>query len=195
MAILSTADLGAAIADDFTKAAALANVHIPRSDIEVAFLPSPHRPPSSLPTGKLAVYVFMFGTTCLKVGKAGPNSVARYCTQHYGFNAPSTVAKSLLKRQGELGVSGITEQSAKDWICRYTARLDFLVPARYGVFALSLLEAFVQCRLSPMFEGFASQRLPSIPTPHTEARDIAASVGALGVRAVGRERNVSKSNK
>jgi hypothetical protein len=165
MANMSTTELGAEIADDFVKAAALAGVEVVRSDIQVAYLPAPHRPPSSLPADKFAVYVFMYGDRCLKVGKAGPNSVARYCSQHYGFNAPSTLAKSLLKRQSDIGVSGLTEHSARDWICKHTARLDFLMPSRYGIFALSLLEAFVQCRLQPEFEGFASQRLPSNNTP------------------------------
>jgi len=161
MANMSATELGAAIADDFVKAAVLAGVEIPRADIQVACLPAPHRPPSSFPVSKLAVYVFMYADRCLKVGKAGPNSAARYCSQHYGFNAPSTLAKSLLKRQTDIGVNGLTEQSAKDWICKNTTRLDFLMPSRHGVFALSLLEAFVQCRLQPEFEGFSSQRLPS----------------------------------
>jgi len=156
---MSANDLGIAIADDFVKAAALAGLDISSSAIEIAFLHAPHRPPSSLPSGKLAVYAFMFGDRCLKVGKAGPKSAARYCSQHYGFNAPSTLTKSLLKRQADIGVNGINEQTAKDWICCNTARLDFLLPWRYGVFALSLLEAFVQCRLKPEFESFISQRL------------------------------------
>jgi hypothetical protein len=163
MANMSATELGAAIVDDFVKAAVLAGVEIPRSDIQVACLPAPHRPPSSLPVSKLAVYVFMYADRCLKVGKAGPNSAARYCSQHYGFNAPSTLAKSLLKRQTDIRVNGLTKQSAKDWICKNTTRLDFLMPSRHGVFALSLLEAFVQCRLQPEFEGFSSQRLPSNP--------------------------------
>lgn len=165
MANVSTTERGAVIADDFVKAAALAGVEIPRPDIQVACLPAPHRPPSSLPVGKLAVYVFMYADRCLKVGKAGPNSAARYCSQHYGLNAPSTLAKSLLKRQADIGVNGLTEQGVKDWICKNTTRLDFLMPSRHGVFALSLLEAFVQCRLQPVFEGFSSQRFPSNDTP------------------------------
>lgn len=180
---------GAAIADDFVKAARLAGVEIPRSDVQVACLPAPHRPPSSLPAGKLAVYAFMYGGRCLKVGKAGPNSAARYCGQHYGFNAPSTLARSLLKYQSDIGVSGLTEQSAKDWICKHTERFDFLIPSRHGVFALSLLEAFVQCRLQPEFEGFASQRLPSRNMLHPDARGVAVHTQASSsARADGNER-------
>ena len=38
-----------------------------------------------------------------------------------------------------------------------TTRIHFLLPSSYGPAVLALLEAFVQCRLRPEFEGFASQ--------------------------------------
>ena len=79
----TTEAFGARIADDFVKAAALAGISIVRSDIEVEVL-VPHRPPSSLPTGKSAVYVFIFGGRCLKVGKAGPKSAARFALSTTG---------------------------------------------------------------------------------------------------------------
>jgi hypothetical protein len=120
----------------------------------------PFRPSSSAviaSSERLAVYVFMFGERSLKVGKAGPNSVPRFCNHHYGINAPSTLAKSLLKLQSSMGGNNLDETNVKTWICQYTARVNFFIPSRYGVLALSLLEAFVQCRLKPEFEGFASQ--------------------------------------
>jgi hypothetical protein len=155
------AELSKKIADDFVEAATLAGIAIPRSEIEVDILDTPHRPPSSLPKGRFGVYVFMFGDRCLKVGKAGPKSSARFCGQHYGINAPSTLAKSLLKLQSSIGVTGLDVTSVKAWICENTARINFLIPAKHGIFALSLLEAFVQCRLRPEYEGFASQRSAS----------------------------------
>jgi hypothetical protein len=146
------------IRSDFVRVATLAGFSIPCSDIEVEYFPAPHVPPSSLPPERIAVYVFMFGDRCLKVGKAGRNSAARFCSQHYGNRAPSTLAKSLVKNQAAVGASDLDNSNVKAWICRNTTRVNFLIPARYGVFALSLLEAFVQCRLRPEFEGFASQR-------------------------------------
>lgn len=146
------------IARDFAAAAALAGIPIPASEVEIVELPAPHRRPASLPKSRLAVYVFVYGGRCLKVGKAGPRSAARYCTQHYGMSAPSTLAKSLLAGQTRLGVSGLNENNIGEWICQNTSRFNFLIPSHYGVFLLSLLEAFVQCRLSPEFEGFESQR-------------------------------------
>ncbi len=160
------------IAAAFVQAAALAGVSINLSEIEVQFSTAPHRPPPRLPAGKLAVYVFVFDDRCLKVGKAGPKSAARFCSQHYGANrAPSTLAKSLLNRQTTIGVSGLDDTNVEAWICQHTARVNFLIPVKHGVLTLSLLEAFIQCRLQPEFEGFASQRLKtnihatSLPNP------------------------------
>jgi|SRR5215207_2320651 len=146
------------IRSDFVRVATLAGFSIPLSDIEVQYFPAPHKQPSSLPPKRMAVYVFMFGDRCLKVGKAGPNCAARFCYQHYGSRAPSTLAKSLVKRQAEIEVSNLNALNVKEWILDNTTRVNFLIPSQYGAFALSLLEVFVQCRLQPEFEGFASQR-------------------------------------
>jgi hypothetical protein len=152
----------ARIASDFVQVAALADISIPPSDIEVEFIPNPHRPPPLLPSGELAVYVFMLGDRCLKVGKAGRKSAPRFCSQHYGpGRARSSLAKSLVKGQTAIGLTGLDETNVKAWICQHTSRVHFLIPSKYDVFALSLLEAFVQCRLQPEFEGFASQRVQS----------------------------------
>jgi hypothetical protein len=157
--------LYARISNDFVQVAAIAGVSIRLSDIEVQFIASPHRPPSSLPPGKLAVYVFMFADRCLKVGKAGSKSAARFCSHHYGASrAPSTLAKSLVKNQAIIGVNGLDDTNVKSWICEHTSQVNFLIPSEYGVFVLSLLEAFVQCCLQPEFEGFGSQRVPGVNT-------------------------------
>jgi len=37
--------------------------------------------------------------------------------------------------------------------------VNFILDASLGVHVLNLLEAFLQCRLRPEFEGFASQRI------------------------------------
>jgi hypothetical protein len=49
----------------------------------------PHIPPTRLPDGKMAIYMFLLGNEFLKIGN-------RFCGQHYGLTAPSTLAKSLL---------------------------------------------------------------------------------------------------
>ena len=149
------------IAQDFTQAAALAGVHVNLSDIHITEQSAPHVRPS-LGRGKFAVYVFLYREHCLKVGKAGPKSAARFTSQHYGMAAPSTLAKSLLGKQAKIGLTHLTEANVAEWILNNTSRINFLLPATYPVAVLSLFEAFVQCRLDPIFEGFDSQRTPAL---------------------------------
>ncbi|RLT32942.1 MAG: hypothetical protein DWI57_18030 [Chloroflexi bacterium] len=148
-----------ALIQDFLLVAKLAEARLDKSEIEVEILKAPHRPPSRLPAGKMAVYIFSYGDIVLKVGQAGPKSGARYTSQHYNAtSAPSTLAASLLKGGGEIGVSDLTVESAGDWIKKNTDRINFLLKTEHGVPVLTLLEVFLQCKLKPRFEGFASQR-------------------------------------
>jgi hypothetical protein len=54
-------------------------------------------------------------------------------------------------RRGE--VDALNEATVGAWIERNTARLHVFLPSPLGALPLSLLEAFVQCRLNPTFEG------------------------------------------
>ena len=144
--------------EDFTGVAKLAGSRITLAELLVCESPAPHQRPSTLPIGFSAVYVFIYGDRCLKVGKAGPRSIARYCSQHYGLNAPSTLAKSIIKNQFQLGVSCIDESNIGSWIINNTMRINILLPSSYGPALLSLLESFMQCRLNPEFEGIKQQR-------------------------------------
>ena len=144
---------------DFLKIAALAGVQLQNSDLSVERAKAPHSPPKRLPSGKMAVYVFSYGDATLKVGKAGPNSAARFTSQHYNASsAPSTLAASILKEGQSLGITGLSVESVGAWIKANTDRTNFVLDVKCGVPVLSLLEAFLQCKLRPKFEGFASQR-------------------------------------
>lgn len=147
------------LVDDFLAVAELAHMPITRGQLTVESLPAPHRPPSRLPAGRMAVYVFAYGDTTLKVGKAGSNSQARYISQHYNAgSAPSTLATSLIKRGAEIGIPDLSNESVSEWIKTHTDRINFVLESEAGIDSLSLLEAFLHCRLKPVFEGFASQR-------------------------------------
>lgn len=92
----------------FLKIAALAGVNLNADDLHVEQLPAPHKSPTKLPTGKMAVYIFVYGDIVLKVGKVGPKSNARYTSQHYTGSAPSTLAKSLINRGNEVGINDLS---------------------------------------------------------------------------------------
>jgi len=144
--------------DDFRKVATIAGVQIPEGALSVESLPAPHRPPSSLPRGKSAVYIFVWKEKCLKVGKAGPKSQTRYVSQHYiPSSSMSNLARSLLGAREELGLAGVSETTVGTWIKKNTDRYNLLLDSSLGVHVLTLLESFAQCRLRPKFEGFESQ--------------------------------------
>lgn len=144
---------------DFVRVAGLAGLDVKGKDIQIERLPAPHTPPATLPKGKMAVYVFHWNDQCLKVGKVGPKSQARYTSQHYSPNSSnSNLAKSILKDVSTLGIDGITDQTVGHWIKRNIDRVNFLIPESLGIPLLSLLEAFLQCRLKPRFEGFDTQK-------------------------------------
>ena len=147
------------LVQDFRRVAELALASVPVGAIALEALPALHRPPSSLPAGKMAVYVFVWKGQCLKVGKVGPKSQARYTSQHYApSSSASNLARSLLGANADLALSDLTESNVGHWIRTNVDRVNFLLDVQCGVPVLTLLESFLQCRLNPKFEGFESQR-------------------------------------
>lgn len=145
--------------EDLLRVVELAGINRESVKLTVESLPAPHKPPSKLAKGKMAVYVFSYQGQALKVGKAGPKSQARYASQHYNpGSAPSTLAASLLKESVLINVSGLTQGNVSEWIRANTDRLNVIIDESSGVRLLTLLESFLQCKLRPLFEGFASQR-------------------------------------
>ena len=144
---------------DFTDMAKLAEITLGTNDIIAKELKAPHSPPRDLPTGKMAVYVFFWKDQCLKVGRVGKKSQARYTSHHYNTSSSnSNLAKSVLKDKEKLGLNHLTKTSVGNWIKTETDRINFLMDIKAGVPTLSLLETFLQCRLKPRFEGFDSQK-------------------------------------
>ena len=149
--------------ESFLRVAQLARLELAEADVRSEVLAAPHRRPSRLPEGCQAVYAFVLGNTCLKVGKAGPKTAARFISQHYGLNAPSTLAKSILAHRARVApllpaqranqAMDLSEQNVGRWIETNTSRTHVFLPTSAGPFALSLLEAFMQCRFKPLFEG------------------------------------------
>ena len=147
------------LSKDFRHVAKLAGFSLAQRDLMIESLIAPHRPPSRLPSGKMAVYLFDHSGRVLKIGKAGPNSNARYTSQHYSPGAAqSTLAASLLKRGAEIGIQDVTASNVGDWIRTNTDRHNFLLDCSYPIRLLTLLESFLQCCLDPVFEGFYHQR-------------------------------------
>ena len=116
----------------------------------------PHVPPTRLPAEKMAVYMFLLGDELLKIGKANHRSNARFCSQHYGLNAPSTLAKSLLSDSGMSSLN-ITPSNIKDWIKTNCRRIDVIIDAELGMFTLGLIEGIMHYKYEPRYEGFVKK--------------------------------------
>ncbi len=145
--------------DDYIHVAKLSGMSISKKDIIHQQLLAPHKP-SNLPTGKQAVYIFSFplpSALVLKIGKVGPNSNARFQSQHYNpKSSQSNLANSLLKNPAvwkKQGIQSPNERNIQAWIKRYVDRDNFLIPSSKDKLLLSLFEIFLQCRLQPYFEG------------------------------------------
>src|ERR1700722_10926655 len=119
---------------DFRQIAALAHAEFLSDTITVELSESPHRPPSSLPSGKQAVYAYFWNGQALKVGKVGPKSTARYTSQHYNpRSAQSTLAGSRHNNPGKIGLQSLDIDEAGAWIKQHTGRVNLLIPANLGV--------------------------------------------------------------
>ena len=136
------------------------------NDVEVALLGVPHTP-VAMRKGWQGVYAFAFGTVWLKVGKAGPNSNARWVSPHYkATRSLSNLAWSLLRytrlssfNHPRLPTNLRTQlmvvppDALGDWIKKHTARVNFTIRAELGPVALDRLERIAQDVLKPVFEG------------------------------------------
>lgn len=117
----------------------------------------PHTP-HTLKHGTMGIYTFLYGDEFLKIGKAGPNSNARFFSQHYlPSSAQSNLSKSILEDDRMQGL-GITADNVGDWIKQNTQRIDILLDASLGIFTLELIEAALHYRYEPRYEGFKNQR-------------------------------------
>src|SRR3989442_5893681 len=150
----------------FVEAARRNSIVIEEADIVAECLRALHRRPSRLPLGKHGVYWFTLRNCCLKVGKVGPLSAARYTSQHYNpKSSNSNLAKSILKSRDRLkrtcpvelhpAIDALTEESVGIWIEQNCTRFNVLIDAKFDDFALTLLESVVQSRFRPIFEGRA----------------------------------------
>jgi hypothetical protein len=142
---------------EFLKALELTGTKVDASKIVVDDLGCPHTS-KGLPHGKMAIYTFQRGNRYLKIGKAGPNSDARFRSQHYNPNrAKSNLAKSLLD-DPDMAAFNLNEKNIEKWIKNNVRRIDILIEQDVGILVLNFLETFLHCKYRPKYEGFENQR-------------------------------------
>jgi len=121
--------------------------------------------PTTLSKDKKGVYVFLLGNHCFKVGKAGSKSQARWNSHHYNLDetTPSTLSKSIKKDLDRFKsffselkhdeIDKLNKNNIKEWIQNNISRIEFIISEKESDYALNFLEAFVQFKLRPEYEG------------------------------------------
>ncbi len=123
--------------------------------VEVEVLEAPHRP-GALPPGRQAVVAFYWPERAryLYVSYAGPNSNARYQSQHYTpRGSPSNLAKRILAHREQLGLGQLDELSVGPWMRRKLSRVNFLFPARWGREVGKVFKEYLKRRWMPELGG------------------------------------------
>ena len=138
---------------DFHTVTELARFPLGANEFQIEYLESPHKAPPRLPLGKMAVYGFWYEGEWLKIGLAGPNSNARYTSQHYNQNsAQSTLAGSLCRDPRMANCTGFDIAAPGNWIKSHCCRANVLLDGKHGPLLLAMLEAFLHLRLQPRYE-------------------------------------------
>jgi hypothetical protein len=107
--------------------------------------------PTALPNGFSAVYIFVHNTQCLKVGQAGPNSSARYHSQHYNPDScNSNLSKSIRNDVNYAALVGQGNIGA--WLKTNSTRYNILIPNNYDSRFVNFAEAFFILKCNPLFE-------------------------------------------
>ncbi len=123
-------------------------------DYYIEDLGCPHKQPSKLPEGYSAIYIFAYikDKECefLKIGKVNEKSTARFVSQHYGFSAPSTLAKSLCK-DNRFALQGVSESNVKEWMLNNLHRINIYVKSNKA--QTELIEAMLHYAFRPTYEG------------------------------------------
>lgn len=114
----------------------------------------PHIQPKKLPDGYSAIYIFIYENVnnyeYLKIGKANAKSNARFTSQHYGFSAISTLAKSLCNDKEFISL-GVNEQNVKLWMQNNLHRVNILVKSNKAT--TELIESVLHYAFRPRYEG------------------------------------------
>lgn len=110
----------------------------------------PHTIPKCLPKGCCAIYIFIYEDEILKIGKVNEKSNARFCYQHYGFHAQSTLAKTICKDENFIS-KDINETNIKDWMLNNLQRVNIIIKSNRA--AINLIESILHYMFRPKYEG------------------------------------------
>ena len=80
-------------------------------------------------------------------------------SHHYNPDSSgSNLSKSLLEDEHAKQKYHLSQEAVGKWVEENTDRVNFILDTNYYGPVLNLFEAFVQCRLDPVYEGHARRR-------------------------------------
>ncbi|WP_457630930.1 hypothetical protein [Oceanithermus sp.] len=126
---------------------------VSRETFDVEVLTPPHFP-RALPGGKQAVFAFYWPERerFITVAIAGPNSNARFQSQHYlPASSGSNLARKLLQHREDLGLEDIDEHTVGLWMKGNLARVNIYLPAAVGREVLKYLKDYLKLVWEPIF--------------------------------------------
>ena len=120
------------------------------TDYYIEDLGCPLKQPTKMPAGYAAIYIFVYQDEFLKIGKVNSKSNPRFVSQHYGFSAPSTLAKSICS-DSEFISLGINPDNVKPWMLSNLHRINIYIKSDKAT--TELVEAVMHYTFRPRFEG------------------------------------------
>ena len=139
------------ITDIIINASAYTGKPLTSQDFMIVHQPLGHKP-ISLPSGKMAVYTFVYNGVFLKIGQANKNSNARYQSHPYNVgSAKSTLANSLLNDSTMSSL--VNAANVKQWIKDNCERFDVIIDAKHQKVALNFIEGLLHYKYNPKYEG------------------------------------------
>jgi len=120
---------------------------------QVEVLPPPHFP-RAMPPGKQSVFAFYWPKQgqFLLVALAGPNSNARFQSQHYlPASSGSNLARKILQHKKTLGIEDLEKATVGMWMKGNLARINIFLPASVDKEILKYLKDYLKLIWSPMF--------------------------------------------
>lgn len=150
----------------FLEVVKLADCALPQDGIRLQISP-PGECPRTLHEVKI-VYAFILGNLCIKVGKAAPRTRASgRLRNHYNPRDQGALAFTILHNTERLKaacspvmrpeVDRISETNVKSWMTEHITCVWFEMDRSADNFTVGFLEAFLQYKLRPLFEGKAQK--------------------------------------
>ncbi|GGF76677.1 hypothetical protein GCM10010912_22230 [Paenibacillus albidus] len=89
----------------------------------------------------------------MKIGKVSEKNKSRFYSHHYHPSRnQSNLSKSILA-DPTMSIHNLDDDTVGDWIRMNTKRVDLIIDASLGLFALNLIEAILHALYKPRYEG------------------------------------------